>query len=65
DLPACSVRLCVVAPTVNIDLGGGRRSSGSGGSGGERVSTPLPREQIRAFIQSVVLPRFTRILLLP
>ena len=49
------VRLCVVAPTVNINLGDRRRSFCSG----------LPEEKIRAFVEGSVLPRFTRVLMQP
>ncbi|CAN0480064.1 unnamed protein product, partial [Hapterophycus canaliculatus] len=47
------VRLCVVAPTVNINLDDRSRSFCSG----------LPEEKIRTFVEESVLPRFTRILL--
>ena len=49
------VRLCVVAPTVNINLDGRRRSFCSG----------LPEEKIRTFVEGSVLPRFTRVLMQP
>ncbi|CAN0519768.1 unnamed protein product, partial [Ectocarpus sp. 12 AP-2014] len=49
------VRLCVVAPTVNINLDERSRSFCSG----------LPEERIRAFVEESVLPRFTRVLLQP
>lgn len=49
------VRLCVVAPTVNINLEDRRHSFCSG----------LPEEKIRAFVEASVLPRFTRVLLHP
>ncbi len=49
------VRLCVVAPTVNINLDDRSRSFCSG----------LPEEKIRAFVEGSVLPRFTRVLLQP
>ncbi|CAM9242380.1 unnamed protein product [Ectocarpus fasciculatus] len=49
------VRLCVVAPTVNINLDDRSRSFCSG----------LPEERIRAFVEESVLPRFTRVLLQP
>lgn len=49
------VRLCVVAPTVNINLDERSRSFCSG----------LPEEKIRAFVEGSVLPRFTRVLLQP
>ncbi|CAM9146726.1 unnamed protein product, partial [Scytosiphon promiscuus] len=49
------VRLCVVAPTVNINLDDRSRSFCSG----------LPEEKIRTFVEESVLPRFTRVLLQP
>lgn len=49
------VRLCVVAPTVNINLDDSSRSFCSG----------LPEAKIRAFVEKSVLPRFTRVLLQP
>lgn len=49
------MRLCVVAPTVNINLDDRCRSFCSG----------LPEEKIRAFVEGTVLPRFTRVLLHP
>ena len=49
------VRLCIVAPTVNINLNDYRRSFCSG----------LPEEKIRTFVESSLLPRFTRVLLQP
>lgn len=50
-----SVRLCVVAPTVNINLDDRSSSFCSG----------LPERKIRDFVEGAVLPRFTRVLLQP
>ena len=45
-----SVRLCVVAPTVNVSLGGAPTS----------FKAPLPKEKIRETLEGQVLPNFTR-----
>eukprot|EP00325_Prymnesiales_sp_UTEX-LB-985_P002440 CAMPEP_0174694818 /NCGR_PEP_ID=MMETSP1094-20130205/1325_1 /TAXON_ID=156173 /ORGANISM="Chrysochromulina brevifilum, Strain UTEX LB 985" /LENGTH=951 /DNA_ID=CAMNT_0015891157 /DNA_START=18 /DNA_END=2873 /DNA_ORIENTATION=- len=45
-----SVRLCVVAPTVNVTFGGQSLSS----------KAPLPKDKIRDTLESQVLPNFTR-----
>jgi hypothetical protein len=48
-----------VSPTVNINLDGRRDSSTS------VHASQLPANQIRAFVEQNVLPKFTRILLQP
>ena len=50
ELLQSSVRLCVVAPTVNVSFGGQTLSH----------KAPLPREKIRAALELQVLPSFTR-----
>lgn len=49
------MRLCVVTPTVNINLDHRSHTFCSG----------LPEEKIRSFVEGSVLPRFTRVLLQP
>ena len=45
-----SVRLCVVAPTVNVSFGGQTLS----------YKAPLPKDKIRQTLELNVLPNFTR-----
>jgi hypothetical protein len=52
-------QLLQVSPTVNINLDGRRDSSTS------VHASQLPANQIRAFVEQNVLPKFTRILLQP
>ena len=50
-----SVRLCVVAPTVNVTFGGQSLSS----------KAPLPKDKIRTALETQVLPNFTRCFIQP
>ena len=50
DAMASSVRLCVVAPTVNVTFGGSTAN----------YKATLPKEQIRTTLEHDVLPSFTR-----
>jgi hypothetical protein len=56
------VRLCVVAPTVNVQVGGG---GGGGGAGGDTLSckAALPSGRLRALIAEQVLPKFSALFL--
>lgn len=50
DLMQSSVRLCVVAPTVNVTFGGQIHAH----------KAPMPKERIRQTLEKEVLPTFTR-----
>jgi len=50
------VRLCVVAPTVNVQMAEDKSMS---------FKAPLPREKIRHFVQDQVLPKFAKIFAQP
>jgi len=49
------VRLCVVAPTVNVHMGDQTLP----------YKAPLPQEKIRDFVELQVLPKFAKIFLQP
>ena len=57
------VRLCVVAPTVNVKLNGEMESSGGGGGGGEgtNYTAGFPHHRVRSIIEDDVLPNFVTI----
>lgn len=50
------VRLCVVAPTVNVHLNRPDEPEES-----EQCKAPVPRKRIKHIIGNEVLPRFTKI----
>ena len=52
------VRLCVVAPTVNVHLGGDQDQAVT-------CRTTLPREKIRSMVQDTILPVFSKLFVQP
>ena len=55
------VRLCVVAPTVNVHLNVPGGGSAAADDATEECKAPLPRERIKRIIERNILPLFTRI----
>lgn len=56
-----AIRLCVVAPTVNVHLSDADSSTGSTESSTVVCKPSAPREQIRDVVETKILPLFTRL----